>query len=66
LAITQASALLAGRYVRINHEPEPGQRALSEMSTVDSSMTGTLLTLAEHAVNSAMQRDPTVLTRLLR
>ena len=66
LAVTQAAALLPGRYVRINHEPEPGQRALSEMSTVDSSMTGTLTTLAEHAVNSAIARDAARLTRILR
>lgn len=66
LAITQAGALLPGRYLRINHEPEPGQRALSEMSTVDSSMTGTLTALAEHAVKVTLQRDATLLARILR
>jgi predicted acylesterase/phospholipase RssA len=65
LAERQARELLPGRYVRINHSPESGQRALTEMDTVDSSMTETLLTLSKAAVNDARQAHGATLRRIL-
>ena len=65
LASEQVESLFAGRYLRINHDPPPGQRALSEMNVVDASMTHTLLALADGAVAAVVSRDASRLERLL-
>lgn len=65
LAMEQAALLLGNRYLRINHIPQPGQQALSEMDVVDSSMTGTLEALAAEAVDQVLKNQLSQLNAML-
>jgi hypothetical protein len=66
VAEAQARALLPGRYLRINHSPQPGHKALSEMDRVDASMTDVLMTLAKSAVDEASAAHGVLLRRILQ
>jgi hypothetical protein len=65
LAAEQVGLLLGKRYLRINHSPQPGQRALAEMDVVDSSMTGTLEALANAAVGDVLKNQLPQLNAML-
>ncbi len=65
LAMEQVALLLGNRYLRINHSPQPGQKALSEMDVVDSSMTGTLEALGGEAVNQILKNSVGQLNSML-
>lgn len=66
LAEEQVRALLGSGYLRINHSPQPNQRALAEMDAVDESMSDTLLSLADAAFKAARSTHAAALQRILR